>query len=248
MMTTWAGPARNWLNTGLGFFYPETCQICQEQPSSVAEGFICRDCQKEVRYVQKPFCHRCGLPFEGDISTDFECSNCSDVELHFKSARAAVVFSGVMLEVLHRYKYQQALWFEPFLAKLLLRSAMPVLAADKPSMIVPVPLHPVKEREREFNQAGRLAAQLAAALNVPLNTKVLRRVSFTITQTTLSRKDRAANMRNVFAVPKGLCLKGRKIVLVDDVLTTGATTNACAKVLRAAGAEEVCVWTVARGI
>jgi len=248
MNTTWAAPARNWLNTGLGFFYPETCQICKEKPSTAVEGFICGECRKEVRYLQKPFCHRCGLPFEGEISTVFACANCSDVELHFSYARAPVVFSGLMLEVIHRYKYQQALWFEPFLTQLLVRSAGPVLSGEKPDMVVPVPLHPVKEREREFNQAGRLAGHLAAALGVPLNTKVLRRVSFTITQTALSRKDRAANMRGVFGVPKGVRLDGRRIVLVDDVLTTGATTNACAKVLRAAGAAEVCVWTVARGI
>ena len=248
MNTAWAEPVKNWLNTGLGFFYPETCQLCQEQPSSVAEGLICAECQKQVRPLQKPFCQRCGLPFAGEISTEFQCANCGDVELHFSSARAAVVFSGVMLEVIHRYKYQQALWFEPFLANLLVRAAVPALSARKPDLIVPVPLHPVKEREREFNQAGRLAAHLAAALEVPLNEKALRRVSFTVTQTALSRKDRAANMRGVFAVAPGVRLDERRIVLVDDVLTTGATTNACAKVLRAAGAAEVCVWTVARGI
>jgi len=248
MSSTWTGPVRNWLNTGLGFFYPEICQICQEQPAPAAEGFVCVDCQQGVRYLQKPFCQRCGLPFEGEISTVFTCSNCGDVELHFSYARAAVVFSGLTLEIIHHYKYQRALWFEPFLAQLLLRSAVPALSAEKPDMVVPVPLHPVKEREREFNQAGRLGGHLAAALGVPLNTKVLQRVSFTITQTALSRKERAANMRGVFAVPKGVRLDDRRIVLVDDVLTTGATTNACAKVLRAAGAAEVCVWTVARGI
>ena len=248
MTAAWTEPVRNWLNTGMGFFYPETCQICNQGPATAKEGFVCADCRREVRYIGEPFCRRCGLPYEGDLSTPFDCSNCGDMELHFRSARAAVVFSGVMRETILRYKYQQALWFEPFLAQLLLRAAVPVLAAYKPALVVPVPLHPVKEREREFNQAARLAAHLAAALEVPLNTKLLRRVSFTITQTKLTRQDRAANMRGVFAVPKGVRLDAVRVVLVDDVLTTGATTSACAKALRAAGAAEVCVWTVARGI
>ena len=99
MNTAWAEPVKNWLNTGLGFFYPETCQLCQEQPSSVAEGLICAECQKQVRPLQKPFCQRCGLPFAGEISTEFQCANCGDVELHFSSARAATNISSCIRRV-----------------------------------------------------------------------------------------------------------------------------------------------------
>lgn len=198
--------------------------------------------------MARPFCDQCGLPFDGALTTDFTCGNCQDVDWHFRSARAAVISKGVVREVIHRYKYQRALWFEPFLADLLLRAAVPALAGEKPSAIVPVPLHPVKEREREFNQAARLGRHLAAALGIPLNTKMLRRVSFTVTQTKLSRVDRARNMQGAFALKPGAHLAGQRLVLVDDVFTTGATTNACAAILRAAGAAEVCVWTVARGI
>ena len=248
VMTAWVKPLRHWFNTGLAFVYPEVCQLCQTARATPAEGFVCAACRQKVKPIQPPHCGRCGLPFDGALTTDFECTNCRDMDLHFSSARAAAVSQVVVREAIHRYKYQRALWFEPFLANLLVRAAVPALSAPKPDLIVPVPLHPVKEREREFNQAGRLAAHLAAALDVPLNEKALRRVSFTVTQTALSRKDRAANMRGVFAVAPGGRLDERRIVLVDDVLTTGATTNACAKVLRAAGAAEVCVWTVARGI
>jgi ComF family protein len=115
-------------------------------------------------------------------------------------------------------------------------------------MIVPVPLHPTKEREREFNQAERLARRLGAAMRIPVNNRLLRRVVPTRTQTQLSRQERLANVRNAFALRGSQRLNGEPIVLVDDVLTTGATTSACAQVLRAAGAGEVCVWTVARGV
>jgi ComF family protein len=113
---------------------------------------------------------------------------------------------------------------------------------------VPVPLHPVKQREREFNQAGRLATHLSKAAEIPLNNNLLHRVMPTATQTLLTREQRAANMRGAFASDGDAGLDGERIVLVDDVFTTGATTDACAKVLKTAGAGEVCVWTVARGL
>ena len=153
-----------------------------------------------------------------------------------------------MLEVIHRYKYQRALWFEPFLADLLIRQAVPELAKEAWTSIVPVPLHPAKQREREFNQAERLASRLSRACGIPLETGWLRRVIATRTQTLLSREERQANVRHAFLAPPGLTLNGQHIVLVDDVFTTGSTTNACARVLKNAGAGQVCVWTLARGI
>jgi ComF family protein len=170
------------------------------------------------------------------------------MELHFRSARSAVVAGGLVLEVIHRYKYQRALWFERFLADLLARQAEPVLRQEKWDMIVPVPLHSAKKREREFNQAERLATRLNAVTRIPVNHRLLQRTEPTRTQTRLTRSQRAANVRNAFAMLNGQPLHGERIVLLDDVLTTGATTSACAKVLSAAGAGEVCVWTVARGL
>ena len=247
-MTALAAPIQNWLNVGLGFLYPETCQLCREQPATARDGFVCRHCWTQVRFIRPPFCERCGLPYPGDLTAPFECANCSGMELHFSAARSAVVARGIVREAIHRYKYQRALWFEPFLADLLIREAKPALCEQHWDFIVPVPLHSVKRREREFNQAERLANHLSAATGIPLNTGLLRRVSATMTQTKLTREQRAENMRGAFAVTGHSDLDGRRIVLVDDVFTTGATTSACAKVLRAAGAGDVCVWTVARGL
>ncbi len=123
-----------------------------------------------------------------------------------------------------------------------------MLRGQKWDFIAPVPLHPLKEREREFNQAEILARNLSEAAKIPLNTKLLRRVSSTMTQTRLTKQQRAQNMRGAFAVRNGVKLSGKKIVLVDDVFTTGATTSACARALKSSGAGEVCVWTVARGL
>ena len=247
-MTVLTDSVKGWLNAGLGLLYPEVCQLCQAARATPAEGYVCGDCRAKARFIQAPLCERCGRPYEGDITTRFECANCQEMEWHFQSARSAVVARDPVLEVIHRYKYQRALWFEPFLAELLIRAASPALAAQRPGMIVPVPLHPAKRREREFNQAERLAARLGAATHIPVNKRLLQRVVPTRTQTQLSRPERLDNVRNAFAMQQGQRLNGERIVLVDDVFTTGATTSACARVLVAAGAGEVCVWTVARGI
>jgi len=239
---------RQWVNSGLGFVYPEICQICLKEPAKKAEGFVCAQCWQSVRFIRPPFCERCGLPYEGEISSSFECTNCREMQLEFRSARSAVVASEFVRNIIHRYKYRGDRWFEPFLADLLVREAVPVLAPQKWDMIVPVPLHPTKLRERQFNQAERLGACLSEASRIPLNNRVLRRVEFTETQTKLDRRQRAANMRKAFALRPNATVKGSRVVLVDDVFTTGATTSACAKVLIAAGAADVCVWTVARGL
>lgn len=244
----WLERLKCWLEAGCGFFYPEVCQTCGAERATAGDGFIGARCRELVQWIEPPFCQRCGLPYEGDITVPFTCGNCHEMELHFVHARAAVAARGLALEVIHRYKYRGARWFEPFLAELLLRRAAPALREGPWDMIVPVPLHPQKEAEREFNQAERLARRLSAATGIPLDDGLLRRAQATRTQTRLTRQQRADNVSGAFTLGSGASLAGRRIVLVDDVLTTGATASACARVLRDAQADEVCVWTLARGL
>ena len=239
---------REFLDAGLSFIYPEICQLCGEARASSQECYICEGCRGAIRFVERPFCERCGLPFQGAFTDSFECANCKTEDWAFLSARAAVIARDPMLEVIHRYKYQHALWFEPFLGQLLTERAVPEILASKWDFIVPVPLHPTKLREREFNQAERLARRLSLATRVPVNTRLVRRTLPTRTQTLLSREERMANVRKAFAPRRHAKLDGQQVILVDDVFTTGATTGACAKVLRSLGAGEICVWTVARGV
>jgi competence protein ComFC len=241
-------PFQNGFEAILGFIYPEICQLCKTERATVKDGFVCPRCWSQVRFIKPPFCRRCGLPYPGDFTAPFECTNCREMEFHFSSARSATVAHSVVREAVHRYKYQRAMWFEPFLADLLIREAKPALREQKWDLIVPVPLHPVKHREREFNQAERLAAHLSAATKIPWNKHLLRRIAPTATQTSLTRRQRTANTRRAFAVCHGKRLNGQRVILLDDVFTTGATTNACARVLQTAGAGDVCVWTVARGL
>jgi ComF family protein len=247
-MTAPAESFQNWFNATIAFIYPEICQLCKTERAIAKDGFVCSHCRSQVRFIKPPFCERCGLPYPGDFTTLFECTNCREMELHFGSARSATVAHSVVREVVHRYKYQRAMWFEPFLADLLIREAKPALCGQKWDFVVPVPLHSLKQREREFNQAERLATHLSIATQIPLNKNLLRRITPTATQTKLTRQQRMANMRGAFAVYPGTHLNGERMILVDDIFTTGATTSACAQALKTAGAGDVCVWTVARGL
>lgn len=237
---------RRWKEVLLGLVYPPWCQVCACHPASPASGFVCDACARTVHWIRPPLCFRCGLPFDGAITQIFECSNCLDRSWAFESARAAVVAEGITLGIIHRYKYQEALWFEPFLAKLLVEAAAPTLHGAGWDYLVPVPLHPVRERERGFNQAERLARRLSVHCGIPLAPRLIDRAEFTPTQTRLSRDQRCQNVQEAFRPRPNIRLHGRNCVIIDDVLTTGATTNAVARTLQGMGGGNVMVWSVAR--
>ena len=247
-MKGWKVAWRAWVEAGLSFVYPEVCQLCLHHRATWAEGYVCTECWHEVRFIKPPFCQVCGLPFSGALTTSFQCANCQDLNLEFDWARAAVVARGPVLEAIHRYKYQRQMWFENFLADLLLHEAKPALSASDWDCVVPIPLHRLKEREREFNQAERLGRRLSAATGIPMQPRLLCRIKPTTTQTRLNREDRLENVRRAFALRQDTDLKGWRCLLVDDVFTTGSTSSACGRVLRQAGAARVAVWTVARGV
>jgi len=245
---------RHWSNVAerfLALFYPNVCQICREEEARADEGYVCAQCWSKrdgVQFIVPPYCTCCGLPFDGEITVTFECGNCREEEFHFRSARAAVKLSGLVQDVVHRYKYNQAAWFEPFLTDLLVRQATPTLSRERWDWIVPIPLHWMKLHSRSFNQSLRLARALSQATCIPVKTSLLRRTEPTRTQTRLTRAQRTENVKRAFNFCGRVPLKGDRIVLLDDVLTTGATANACAKLLMQNGASVVDVWTVARGV
>lgn len=238
-----------WGDAFLSLVYPNVCDICHKQSATAADGFVCISCQKTFQYVTPPFCSRCGLNFEGAITTTFDCWNCRDMKLHFSYARSAVMARGTMLDIIHKYKYSGALWFEALLGRILADAAQQVLIGQSWDMIVPVPLHRIRLAEREFNQAERLAECLGKRLGLIVENQLLTRIRSTESQTTKTREERLENVRNAFTLnqKQAKVAQGKRLVLVDDVMTTGATTNACAKELRKAGAADVCVWTLARG-
>jgi competence protein ComFC len=241
-------PAAAWMNAFLAFFYPERCQVCSNARATPAQGYVCETCQSTVKLVTAPFCERCGRPYQGAITNEFVCARCIETRPCWSYARSAAFAQGALLDAIHLYKYRKRLCVEPFLAGLLVRQASPLLNAADWDCIVPVPLHPVKLRERDFNQAQRLARHLAKAAGLPLKPRLVKRLRPTPSQTLLRRDHRFDNVRGAFKARSRDCCEDLRVILIDDVFTTGATTNACAQALIDAGARAVCVWTVARGL
>jgi len=226
------------------FAFPPVCQVCDGNRADPADGFVCADCQQDVFPIDPPFCHRCGQQLETVAASETCCARCQSEDWAFDSARSMFAARGLVREIVHRFKYNDAEHFLPLIESWMQRFEFNPI--PEPDFIVPIPLHPVKERERGFNQAEQMAEMLSRATSVPMKTDVIRRTKFTDTQTHLTRKQRLANMRDAFATEK--CTVTGNILLVDDVMTTGATAGACAAVLRGAGAESVAVWTLARGL
>ena len=173
--------------------------------------------------------------------------NCGDRELSFQFATSAFRSRSVVRDLIHQFKYSRKTHLRRLLARMLAEGFRdPRVAALAPDAIVPVPLHPTRLREREFNQAEVLAELAAERLGLPVD-NCLQRTRYTLTQTDFHREERFANLEEAFALRRGAQVDGKVLALVDDVLTTGSTADACARVLREAGASAVVVITVARG-
>ncbi|HHX98037.1 MAG: ComF family protein [Kiritimatiellia bacterium] len=232
----------------LDMCYSRICGGCGDAMREDEPGAICWGCREKVQVVQVPFCEQCGDPVAGNISGEYVCAWCLKTRPAFDWARSAVRYAGRARGILRRFKYKGGVWLMEDLSQWLLAAwRMGPAGAGRGDVIVPVPLYPKRERERGFNQAGLLAEELSRGMGLPVLTRGMRRVRATATQTRLTAAQRVHNVRGVFAVSAPDRVRGARVVLVDDVMTTGATVNECARVLKAAGAAAVMVVTVARG-
>ncbi len=225
-------------------FYPPLCVVC----SSSIDGreYLCEDCRGRAPRIKPPFCTKCSEPFSGAITQTFSCANCEHRILHFDAAVAAYRSRGLVRKLVHDFKYGHQRHLRHPLAAWL-REAMhdPRLDGRRFDLIVPVPLHPTRERERGFNQATLLAELLAQHVSVPVSA-ALERIRYTITQTAYDRAERMENLRDAFRLRKKADVRELRVLLIDDVLTTGSTLSECARVLKEAGAISVYAATAAR--
>lgn len=196
--------------------------------------------------VTPPMCSICGNPVSGSIDHRYVCYFCTRWNRAFDRARSAAVFDGPAAEAIRQLKYRKHLWLVPDLVELLW-SAMRLYYADGAyDAIGFVPLYHARRRNRGFNQSALLAAALSRKSGIPLLRRGLRRIRHTASQTRLKADARRANMNNAFAPTACKWLENRRILLVDDVMTTGATVSACAAALKKGGASRVDVLTLAR--
>lgn len=225
-------------------FYPATCVVCSgdvERPE-----YLCESCRSRARRITSPFCTKCSEPFSGAITQTFSCANCEHRTLHFESAVAAYRSRGLVRKLVHEFKYGHQRHLRHPLAEWLGETMSdPRLRGRRFDLIVPVPLHPARERERGFNQATLLAELLARQVAVPLRA-VLERIRYTTTQTAYDRAERMENLHDAFRLRKNMNVRELRVLLIDDVLTTGSTLSECARVLKEAGAISVHAATAAR--
>lgn len=231
------------LETLRDLFFPLHCAGCGR---SIGSGWFCGTCRIALRPIQPPRCETCSQPHAGAME-EFVCANCRGRAFHFECAVAVLQSRTIVRDLIHRLKYGGELWLVLPLADFLEQGlADPRLEGMAFDAIVPVPLHPRRRREREFNQAEMLGRELARRRNLPF-VEPLVRVRYTVTQTHFDRKRRMQNLRDAFILRQNTNVQGKHLLLVDDVLTTGSTLDECARVLLEAGAESVRALTVARG-
>jgi ComF family protein len=250
------GWARAVATMGINAILPPRCGGCGDVTDTTHA--VCADCWAGLRFISAPQCACCGYPFELDDSANtlgnsdetgqMLCGNCLQKKPAFDQARAALVYDDHSRDYLLRFKHADRGDLTPLLARWLYQADAGIW--DQADLIVPVPLHRKRLLKRRYNQSGLLAAKLSRMTGVPWDGLVLRRARNTRSLGGLgpsSRKREVGGAFEVDALRADKCnLAGARVVLIDDVLTTGATANACVRALKRSGAMHVSVITVAR--
>lgn len=218
--------------------------------------YLCPQCTAFFEPIQSPLCPRCGRPFTTRHGVDHLCPDCRNNTSGFDAARASGVFDHALKTIIHHYKYQGRTELVHPMGRLLWETLHRFFDLNAFDLVLPVPLYWFRQYRRGFNQASLLVRQwkkLADAQGAVFNPSmlsenVLIRRRHTASQTGLGRQHRCANLKDAFAVRSRKDVQGKRILLVDDVLTTGATADACATALKSAGAVSVKVLTLARTV
>jgi len=235
--------------------FPPGCMHCRglvatddEPPGKTRLRHLCQHCAAQIDYVRPPHCSTCGHPFYGVVEGERSCPHCAGLDPAFAEGPTAMLFKGPARALVIELKYHGGLHVLADIEEIF-RRATHVCELAHGAVLVPVPLHPRKERERGYNQAALLAGSLAAAAGGGARVeRLLRRVTDTATQTAFDRRTRMANLKNAFALARGAALNpAQYYLLVDDVFTTGSTLNSCARALRRAGGLKLGVVTFGHG-
>jgi ComF family protein len=232
----------NWLRTAQRIVYPGSCLLCGA--AGCRELDLCQGCLEALPRIRLP-CSRCGEPLTGPVDEERVCGACQKRPPAFDLCRAALAYQEPVPRLVSGFKFRDRLTCGRLLAELL-GVHLEAQGELRPELIIPVPLHPRRLHQRGFNQALELARPLARRFGIPLDIRSCRRTRQTRPQTELDRKLRTKNLRGAFSVASKL--PARHVAVVDDVVTTGTTTNELAKALKQCGVERVEVWAAARAL
>ena len=234
--------------TGLtDIIFPRNCILCRRYHPATAHDPLCPPCREAVPWNKPPFCVRCSRHLDS-LTEESLCPSCRAHPPHFDEGWALVNYDGPVRDLLLRFKFHDKtsirLTFTTILKEFIARYT---LRFPDAAMVIPMPLHPTRLRERGYNQAALLGACMAQELNLPLMENTLQRQRHTLRQSELPAKDRWTNISGAFTINPVFAadIVGREVLLVDDILTTGATASEAAKTLKDAGASRVIIITLA---
>lgn len=234
-----------WLKFLFNFVLPPRCLMCGKEVS--ADGRLCSECFSRINFIVHPYCHRCGMPFDYSLTTDGNlfCPDCLAHKSPFKMCRSAVVYDENSKKLILDFKFFDHLENKTLLANWLLLAGRDIFD-EGVDLIIPVPLHFSRLLKRKYNQSAVLCDVLSRLAHIPANYKALKKTRHTIPQVSCNGKQRLKNVKNAFEVVHPEMIRNKRIVLIDDVFTTGSTLKECAKALKRAGAKSVYALTIAR--
>jgi ComF family protein len=241
--------AHKWLRGISDILFPPVCVHCRSLvPDDGTFRHLCPKCVSQIDYVQKPYCCTCGHPFYGVVEGERICPHCEGLAPAFNQGATAVLLKGPARALVHELKYHRGLHVLGDMEQIFAR-ATHVLEVVRDAVVVPVPLHPRKHRERTFNQSELVAEALVrVAGGATCLKRLLHRTVDTVSQTHHDRRTRQSNLKNAFALASNATIHPEQhYLLVDDVFTTGSTLNSCAQALRRAGALNLDVVTFGHG-
>ena len=235
----------------LNLIYPDRCFLCATPVARLRDCSVCGNCWDRAvsLRLKPPWCPSCGLPFQMPLpDAGHLCGSCSVETPPFSGARSFGYYSAELSRLVQGFKFERRRNLARPLASLQASAYLETWRREDFEIIVPVPLHPRRRRERGFNQAALLAAALQELLLLPHSESPLSRVRDTLPQVGLSDAERKHNLRSAFRCERPALVRNRRVLLLDDVMTTGATAASAAEALLAAGARSVSVLTLARAV
>ncbi len=229
----------------INFILPNRCLLCGRVINS--KNSVCVDCFEKITFITKPYCQHCGMPFISHIEQgeNLLCVNCLTHKDNFRLCRAAIEYDEFSKKLLLDFKFADHIENKKIFAQWMYIAGKDIFTAGA-DMIIPVPLHYTRLLNRKYNQSAILARELSVLTGIKTEYDVLKKVRHTLPQAKCNRDERKRNVKGAFAVSAPEKIKGKRIILTDDIFTTGSTLKECAKVLLKAGAKSVDALTVAK--
>ncbi|MBI4387711.1 MAG: ComF family protein [Candidatus Omnitrophica bacterium] len=240
----WTQEIKNYWTAFVRIIYPAFCLTC-DSPLEIDERYLCALCHSRIPHLKEPLCQKCAAECPPFAPSNFRCSHCRSIKSHYHRGTALFPYRDEVKTILHAIKFEKKPWYLKIFKEAIAKAALPLPIAEY-DLIVPVPADPKRKRERDFNPAYLIAETVAQSSPGSRIRAILKKVKSTPPQSDLDRVKRLVNLSGAFRLSWHTDVRNQKILLVDDIVTTSATINECAKCLKEAGASRVDFFALAR--